>query len=243
MTKSPTSDGAPASIEPELPSADWDDWGYRTTCKLWEAVALSFGVSPASLDTFPGFDLVRPIPVPGRFKVRMAIAMNRVEEFRRSQGMDDRYTPPFQFIVSLPRFAEWARDTLTRDTLPDELLAMIPSDVAPASTRKAVTARQIHDGNVRSVDSGPSRQMWCPIDSIKRAPGYRWPLYQILKAAHIAGKPCPKARDVLEAWRSNPPSDIEVMSDGVKYNDGVGTRKEANLRAMQQSINGLLKKG
>lgn len=243
MNKSPTMDGAPASSEPELPAADWEYWGCMSTCKLWEAVALSFDVSPASLDTFPGFDLVRPIRVPDRFKARLMIAMNRMGEFRSSLCIDDRYTPPFQLVVSLPRFAQWARDIFTRDTLPDELLAMIPSDVAPASTRKAVTARQIHDGSVRSVDSDSSRQMWCPIDSIKRAPGYRWPLYQILKAAHVAGKPCPKARDVLEAWRSNPPSDIEVMSDGVKYNDGVGTRKEANLRAMQQSINGLLKKG
>lgn len=76
--------------------------------------------------------------------------------------------------------------------------------------------------------------------SIARAPGYRWPLYQVLRAAHLAGKPCPKARAVLDIWSENPPPEVQVMSDGVKYNDGLGNPKEANLKAIQQSIKNLL---
>lgn len=82
---------------------------------------------------------------------------------------------------------------------------------------------------------------WKLKTSIERAPGYRWPLYQVLKAAHMAGQPCPKARDVLTTWTVRPPPDVQVMPDGVKYNDGLGNPKEANLKAIQQAIKGLLK--
>lgn len=81
---------------------------------------------------------------------------------------------------------------------------------------------------------------WSLISSLSRAPGYRWPLYQFLKAAHAAGEPCPKARDVLEGWKLNTPPELEVMTDGVKFNDGLGNPKEADLKAIQQAIKNLL---
>ncbi len=83
---------------------------------------------------------------------------------------------------------------------------------------------------------------WSLINTLVRAPGYRWPLYRFLKDAHAAGKPCPKAREVLEGWKSNTPPELEVMTDGVKYSDAVGNTKEADLKAIQQAIKGLLKK-
>lgn len=88
----------------------------------------------------------------------------------------------------------------------------------------------------------PATPAWSLITSLARSPGYRWPLYQFLKAAHAAGKPCPKAREVLEGWKSNTPPELEVMTDGVKYSDAQGSTKEADLKAIQQSIKGLLKK-
>ena len=81
---------------------------------------------------------------------------------------------------------------------------------------------------------------WTPITSLARAPGYRWPLYQFIKAAHIAGKPCPKAREFLEWLKTNPDPELQVMPDGLKYNNGAGKRKEAGLKAIQQVIKGLL---
>ena len=83
---------------------------------------------------------------------------------------------------------------------------------------------------------------WSLKTSMQRAPGYRWPLYQFLKAAQAAGMSCPKARDVLEGWKLNTPPELQVMTDGVKYSDGVGNTKEANLKAIQQAIKGLLQK-
>lgn len=93
-------------------------------------------------------------------------------------------------------------------------------------------------GGVKPAEGGPG---WSLKSSLERAPGYRWPLYQVLKAAHIAGQPRPKARDVLNIWELKPPPDVQVMPDGVKYNDGLGNPKEANLKAIQQAIKGLLK--
>lgn len=81
---------------------------------------------------------------------------------------------------------------------------------------------------------------WKLKTSIKRFPGYRQALYEYLEAAHVAGQPLPKARGVLNAWKNTLPPDIQVMTDGVKYNDGKGNLKEANLKAIQQAIKGLL---
>jgi hypothetical protein len=81
---------------------------------------------------------------------------------------------------------------------------------------------------------------WRPKPSIERAPGYRWPLYQYLKRAHTAGTAKPKARDFLDDLSNHPHPDLEAMPDGLKYNDGLGNPKEANLRAIQAAIAGLV---
>jgi hypothetical protein len=94
-----------------------------------------------------------------------------------------------------------------------------------------------------SADVNPaSNTAWRLITSLARAPGYRWALYQFLQVAHVAGKTLPKARDFLEWLKSNPDPELQVMPDGLKYNDGAGNPKEANLKAIQQAIKGLLQK-
>jgi hypothetical protein len=77
---------------------------------------------------------------------------------------------------------------------------------------------------------------WRLKTSTKRFPGYRQALYVFLKNEHAAGKAIPKARDVLNAWKTASPREIQVMTDGVKYNDGKGNLKEADLKAIQQAI-------
>lgn len=103
-------------------------------------------------------------------------------------------------------------------------------------------AFEVAESASRGAEPEPTkdRAQWS-LKPIERAPGYRWPLYQVLKAAHIAGQPRPKARDVLETWKLKPPPDVQVMPDGVKYNDGLGNPKEADLKAIGQSIKGLTK--
>lgn len=71
----------------------------------------------------------------------------------------------------------------------------------------------------------------------KRPQGYGAPLYSLLRAAHTAGEPCPKARDVLEAWKRGLPSEVyEVMKDGLKYFDANGDLKTADRDAIRKAI-------
>lgn len=81
---------------------------------------------------------------------------------------------------------------------------------------------------------------WSIKTSILRAAGYRWSLLQVLKAAHADGKPCPKAREVLDIWRINPPLELQILTDSVRYDTGTGKRREADFRAIQQAIRNLL---
>jgi hypothetical protein len=112
--------------------------------------------------------------------------------------------------------------------------------------RSLITYRWVHDSNEKTtmpsilVAKESGSENWRLKTNIERAPGYRWPLFQVLKAAHIAGEPCPTPRQVLEVWRKNTPAELQVMTDGVKYNISTGEQKEANLKAIKQCIQGLI---
>ena len=76
----------------------------------------------------------------------------------------------------------------------------------------------------------------------QRFPGYSKPLYDLLKAAHIAGKPSPKARDVLDKWKENPPPDVVAVTDnGLKYYDANGNTKPADLEAIRKAIDRMIR--
>lgn len=71
----------------------------------------------------------------------------------------------------------------------------------------------------------------------KRFHGYAAPLYQLLTAVHRDGKPRPTARDVLEAWRTEKPCEIDkVLTDGFDYYDANGNTKFATLEAIRKAI-------
>lgn len=83
------------------------------------------------------------------------------------------------------------------------------------------------------------KQAWI-LKAPKRYQGYGKPLHDVLKAAHIAGRPRPSARDVLDAFKQlQPPEVIEVMADGMKYYDGDGNSKAADLGAIRKAIDRL----
>lgn len=75
-----------------------------------------------------------------------------------------------------------------------------------------------------------------------RFQGYGKPLHDFLKAAFIAGYPThPKARDVLDAWKSShPPEVLEVTNEGLKYYDANGNVNAADLDAIRQAINRMI---
>jgi len=85
---------------------------------------------------------------------------------------------------------------------------------------------------------------WSLTTSLTRTPGYRWPLFQFLQAAHVAGKPQPKAQDVLDAWKLDPPHGLRVIKSGrrdaLEFSLDHGGKKTADLKAIQSAIDGLI---
>jgi hypothetical protein len=96
-------------------------------------------------------------------------------------------------------------------------------------------------GGVKSASNAPT---WKLIPPPLRTPGYRWPLYEFLQAAHVAGRPCPKAQHVLDAWKLNPPERMNVIHknrrDLLEYELENGNKKVADLKAIQATIGALI---
>lgn len=121
-----------------------------------------------------------------------------------------------------------------------ERVAEIVNNPAPAQT--APSAPVVTDGDgLAPLTTAPS---WSLITPPERTPGYRWPLYQFLREAHVAGKPRPKAQEVLDAWKMNPPSGLKVIEscrrDALEYELNNGQKKTADLKAIQAAIDGLV---
>lgn len=118
-------------------------------------------------------------------------------------------------IVAIEELVTWGRSRLPPfDFNP-------PAPVADAS-----------DGHV-PLTKAPAWNLKRPT----RFQGYGKPLYDFLKAAHIAGKPKPTARDLLDAWKIKPPPDVfEVTDNGLKYYDAKGNTKPADLDAIRKAI-------
>lgn len=88
----------------------------------------------------------------------------------------------------------------------------------------------------QSVPAATDGQAWT-LRQPQRFRGYNAPLYRLLKAAHAAGQPCPKARDVLEAWHDAPPVEVfKVLPDELHYYDAKGNAATAPIAAVQKAI-------
>jgi hypothetical protein len=71
----------------------------------------------------------------------------------------------------------------------------------------------------------------------QRFPGYSRPLYELLRRAHVAGANRPTARDVLDAWQRQRPTEVlEVTADEVKFYDNGGNIHTADTRAITKAI-------
>ncbi len=89
--------------------------------------------------------------------------------------------------------------------------------------------------------SAPEASGWV-VHKPERLYGYSVPLYLFLAKAHREGKPRPTARDVVEAWRQEPPAEIaQVLPDSVDYYDSKGNTKAADLDAIGKAIARMLK--
>ena len=86
------------------------------------------------------------------------------------------------------------------------------------------------------ADSAPDGVSWTLVKP-QRFQGYSKPLYDLLGAAHAAGRPCPTARDVLDAWKIKLPLEVAgFMGDGLQFFDAKGNTKPADLKAISKVI-------
>ncbi len=86
------------------------------------------------------------------------------------------------------------------------------------------------------ADSASNAAAWIVTKPL-RYRGYTGPLHRFLVAAHSEGRPCPTARDVVEAWQVKKPAEIEqVLPDGFNYFDATGNIKAADLDAIRKAI-------
>lgn len=113
------------------------------------------------------------------------------------------------------------------------VLRLVESYTAPAQPQgEAETLTQ-------SAPAAPDGQAWT-LRQPQRFRGYRAPLYRFLKAAQAAGQPCPKARDVLEAWRDARPDEVfKVLPGELHYYDAEGNAATATTAAVQKAIDRL----
>lgn len=105
-------------------------------------------------------------------------------------------------------------------------------DKFPAGVIQSVTVSPLSDA---------VRAQW-ELPMPKRLQGYGRPLYEFLKKARVGGHAIPTARDVLDAWRDEPPPEVfEVMNDELKYYGAKGQCKPADLEAIRKAIRRMIK--
>ena len=105
--------------------------------------------------------------------------------------------------------------------------------IATPAVKKPAAPAPVETVEPAPLATAPAWSLKKPI----RFQGYGKPLYDFLKAAHAAGKPCPKGRDLLDAWKTKRPLDVvEVTDNGLKYYDAKGSTKPADLEAIRKAI-------
>jgi hypothetical protein len=62
-------------------------------------------------------------------------------------------------------------------------------------------------------------------------------IYNVLKTAHVAGEPCPRAREVCDRLEQNRPRDfVGIVGDEIKFLDGDGNVETKNMEAVRSRI-------
>lgn len=117
--------------------------------------------------------------------------------------------------------------------------AHIESSAAALPIATFGTARTPVGAATDAIKEGSTQQKWLLKNPLK-FPGYRKALYDFLKAAFLAGQVCPKAQDVVDAWKESPPIGIKVIAHGIEYRLDTNQPKRTNLKAIQSAIKNLM---
>jgi hypothetical protein len=250
-----------------LPPIDWNHWRLMPEVPLWQAVALSVDSNPATLLADPAIvawgkrtdialshvsvgnlDLVtRLVPTLHSPVLLAAFAAWAVVHFTD--------LPPELVTMATASLDKSSNDTLALATPTatgsasstvgsvkpwaeeNSLLVRCPGD--SAATQPLIVGESV--SAPKNTSPVQHTAAWKLKTTVSRYSGYRLSLHKFLKSEHAQGKPCPKARDVLDEWARKKPAEIhQVTNNTVKYYDANGSVKEASLRAIQQAIKNLL---
>jgi hypothetical protein len=215
---------------PEM-EADYEFWTKAEYWTFAEAIALLLGKEPKKIALWLVEARKKGTPFAQRY--------GRLEELaKRASAMASARLQP-QAVLA------WAKSTGAVEEIPAGLLPVL-NRPAPTST-PTPQAAPLAPASPPPPVLIPPRELQPPVgvapepnwmlQEPQRHQGYSWPLYQVLKEAHAAGQPRPKARDVLEAFKERkPPEIVQVNHDGISYYDSKGNAKAADLAAISEAI-------
>lgn len=135
--------------------------------------------------------------------------------------------------IETARLAEFARLRARDEYEASKQSALRTATPAP------VLALVASGGNLlRATNEGaPLIQPEWKLREPKRYQGYARALFLVLKAAHSAGKSCPRPRDVLDSFVKNKPSEVIVVNhDGFAHYDAYGNSKDVSLESLAEAI-------
>lgn len=187
---------------------DWSDLSPISVMSLREAVALACGISKHCAWAI-------------EHGVGEGVALDAVESARKlMKYLTVRHGITPRTEVPLDSVAEWVRDAGMRLPL-------------------GFPARRscLEDAQSRMPEAPTTVAAAWALRKPERFQGYTKPLYDFLKGEHIAGRPRPKAHDVLDAWSKSPPLDVaKVTTDSFDYSNANGRTDTANVSAIRKAI-------
>ena len=214
---------------PDFLTPDWSGLMLHSVMTVREAVALSCGINRRCawvIEHHVGEGAARAAIDSARKRLRYVLAECGV-------------TPVTD--IALKRMVDWTGSTGW--SLPigfPGVKAVLTESSGPPVV--GVTARVEPLGASDGEAVAESASAWTLIRP-RRIQGYAWPLYEFLKAAYAAGKPCPTARDALEAWRIKLPQEVLMVLPGsMDYYNAKGGTKTANLEAIGKAIGRMTEK-
>lgn len=222
-------------LEHPLQPCDFKKWARRDSLSIEHACFVVLGFEPLPLhvlrfvqDTYnPSREPTWDEP-PGYGDVLRSLQLS-IEHGNISSRRIIEYPYTTQHVC-WPELIRWARSKSYEiaPELESIVAKMAPVELAAPESQAA-------------PELAPDASTGWALSKPQRFQGYGKPLYDLLNAAHIAGKACPKARDVLDEWKlKSPPEVLEVTNDGLKYYDAKGNAKPADLDAIRKAIGRLV---
>ena len=220
------------SADPEFLKPGHGNHSAQKIVSLWVAVCACAGINPNHKAARMDWVQQHASDVEGAAGEALQCLMERYTFAEHAAQGGELKTVGPDHKVSLGAFAAFAQQAGW--VLPTDFTMEKPN-ARETATPAPSAAQEPQDAPVEDV--GASGDVNWTLVKPQRFQGYTMPLYNFLKAAHLAGRTRPTAREVLEAWREKTPPEVaKVMPASFDYYDAKGDTKEADLNAIRKAI-------